>query len=400
MINKDYYTTGEMADLAGITYKSIRVYVEKGLLVPDQITETGYKLFSQKSVERLQRILLFKYLDFSLEEINKLLDEEDVNNSLNRQSELIDSKITHLTQIKNAVEEMKLLSAQDNWDKMIEIMKLTSQREEVVNQYAKSEKLEKRINIHEYSTSDIEWYAYLLDKCELKAGMNILDIGCGNAQLWYEERDNLPENINIYLVDNSQAMISAAKKLLLSERDYYSNKNIKFHYEVCDAVKVGELKEIESIKFQRIMCNHMLYHIEDSDRKKLFAKVREMLAKDGSFIASTIGDGHMKELWNLATQYDKKVKIPGWFASGFSLENGKQQLDEYFDLVTMYHHDNNLLVPDWKVVYEYMTSLPGGIEKIMRKSEGECIEFLRNKITEKTPLFIEKNTGVFVAKNE
>ena len=65
MINKDYYTTGELADLAGITYKSIRVYVEKGLLVADQITDTGYKLFSKKSVERLQRILLFKYLDFS-----------------------------------------------------------------------------------------------------------------------------------------------------------------------------------------------------------------------------------------------------------------------------------------------------------------------------------------------
>ena len=39
MINKDYYTTGELADLAGITYKSIRVYVEKGLLVADQITD-------------------------------------------------------------------------------------------------------------------------------------------------------------------------------------------------------------------------------------------------------------------------------------------------------------------------------------------------------------------------
>ena len=99
MINKDYYTTGELADLAGITYKSIRVYVEKGLLVADQITDTGYKLFSKKSVERLQRILLFKYLDFSLEEINKLLDEEDINNSLNRQSELIDLKITHLTPV-------------------------------------------------------------------------------------------------------------------------------------------------------------------------------------------------------------------------------------------------------------------------------------------------------------
>ena len=33
-----FYTTGELAEIAGITYKSIRIYVEKGLLTPDKIT--------------------------------------------------------------------------------------------------------------------------------------------------------------------------------------------------------------------------------------------------------------------------------------------------------------------------------------------------------------------------
>lgn len=59
MDKKEFYTTGELADISGITYKSIRIYVEKGLLVPDKITEAGYKLFSRQSVERLQRILMF-----------------------------------------------------------------------------------------------------------------------------------------------------------------------------------------------------------------------------------------------------------------------------------------------------------------------------------------------------
>ena len=49
-----FYTTGELAEIAGITYKSIRIYVEKGLLTPDKITESGYKLFSRKSVETLR----------------------------------------------------------------------------------------------------------------------------------------------------------------------------------------------------------------------------------------------------------------------------------------------------------------------------------------------------------
>ncbi len=43
-----FYTTDELADIAGITYKCIRNYVEKGLITPDKITESGYKLFSRK----------------------------------------------------------------------------------------------------------------------------------------------------------------------------------------------------------------------------------------------------------------------------------------------------------------------------------------------------------------
>ncbi|MFR2365577.1 MAG: class I SAM-dependent methyltransferase [Eubacterium sp.] len=54
--------------------------------------------------------------------------------------------------------------------------------------------------------------------------MDILDIGCGNGLLWVKEKEILPENINIYLVDNSRAMINAARKLILNEKDYYEKK--------------------------------------------------------------------------------------------------------------------------------------------------------------------------------
>ena len=397
MDKEKFYTTGELADMAGITYKSIRLYVEKGLLTPDKITEAGYKLFSRQSVEKLQRILMFKYLDFSLEEIGQMLEEENIQESLDKQRELIELKITHLNQIKKAVTDMQSLSDEKNWDKMLDIMKLTSQKEEVIKQYIKSDNLEKRINIHEYSTSDVNWYDYLIDKCDIKEGMNILDIGCGNGMLWYRERNVLPDNINIYLVDNSKAMLDAAKKLHSGEKDFYNNKKIKFHYFICDAPSIIELPQINSIMFHRIMANHMLYHIEDSERKTLLSVANDMLTDDGKFIASTIGKNHMKEIFELAYEYDKNVKAPEWFSRGFNLENGKEQLDEFFSSVTMFYHDNNLMVPDWKAIYDYLCSLPG-IEKVMRKNKEASVKFLKNRVTESEPFFISKSTGVFVAK--
>lgn len=88
---------------------------------------------------------MFKYLDFSLEEIGKMLEEENVWESLNRQKELIELRLTHLNQIKNAVEDMQSLSEENSWDKMIEIMKLTSRKEEVIKQYIRSDNLEKEL---------------------------------------------------------------------------------------------------------------------------------------------------------------------------------------------------------------------------------------------------------------
>ncbi|MCR5737291.1 MAG: MerR family transcriptional regulator [Eubacterium sp.] len=400
MENKEYYTAGELAKMSGTTYKSIRVYVEKELLIPDRITEAGYKLFSRESVERLQRILMFKYLDFSLEEIRQLLEKEEIRDSLGRQSKLIEQRITHLRQIKKAVNEMQKLSKEKNWDKMLEIMQLTSQKEELINQYAGTKKLEARINIHQYSTAKVEWFDYLFKQCDVKEGMAILDIGCGNGQLWIKEKDALPKNLKVVLVDNSKAMIDSARSLLETEMDLFEKKQIQFSYLVGDATKLGELEALRGRRFQRIFANHMLYHIEDSERKNFFITVKEMLEEDGKLIASTIGEDHMKELWELAIQYDDSVKVPGWFAKGFSLENGKGQLEEVFSKVERHSHDDNLLVPDWRSIYDYMCSLPGGIETVMKKRKKECEEFLRNKVTDQTPFFITKRTGVFVAKKK
>lgn len=207
----------------------------------------------------------------------------------------------------------------------------------------------------------------------------------------------LPNNINIYLVDNSKAMLDSAKQIHFSEKDFYANKRIKFHYHICDASNINELSDINSKKFQRIMANHMLYHIEDSDRKLLLGAVNGMLTDDGKFIASTIGKNHMKEIFELAHEYDKKVKAPEWFSRGFNLENGKEQLDEFFSSVTMFYHDNNLLIPDWRAIYDYLCSLPG-IEKDMRKNKEASVKFLKDRVTESKLFFISKSTGVFVAK--
>lgn len=88
------YTVHEIAKLAHTTVKTLHHYHKIGLLIPEQTTEAGYRLYGKKSVERLQQILFYKELDFPLKEIKKLLDGEvDRENTLIQQKYLLEQRI-------------------------------------------------------------------------------------------------------------------------------------------------------------------------------------------------------------------------------------------------------------------------------------------------------------------
>ncbi len=69
------YTVHEVAKLAHTTVKTLHHYHKIGLLIPEEITEAGYRLYGKKGVERLQQILFYKELDFPFKEIKRLLNE-------------------------------------------------------------------------------------------------------------------------------------------------------------------------------------------------------------------------------------------------------------------------------------------------------------------------------------
>ncbi len=50
----------EVADLVGISVRTLHHYDEIGLLTPDETTESGYRLYSNENLETLQQILFFK----------------------------------------------------------------------------------------------------------------------------------------------------------------------------------------------------------------------------------------------------------------------------------------------------------------------------------------------------
>ena len=64
---------GEVAHLTGITVRALRHYDAIGLLKPSGISDTGYRLYSDADLQRLQQILFFRELDFPLSDIRDIM---------------------------------------------------------------------------------------------------------------------------------------------------------------------------------------------------------------------------------------------------------------------------------------------------------------------------------------
>ena len=102
-------TVNEVSKLTGVSIRTLQYYDTIGLLKPIEYTESGYRLYDDTSLERLQQILLFKELEFPLKEIKEIIDAPnfDRNKALEQQIELLTMKKEHLENLINFARGIK-----------------------------------------------------------------------------------------------------------------------------------------------------------------------------------------------------------------------------------------------------------------------------------------------------
>lgn len=67
------YTIKKLSSLAGVTTRTLRYYDEVGLLKPARINSSGYRIYGEKEVDRLQQILFYRELNMGIDHIKKIL---------------------------------------------------------------------------------------------------------------------------------------------------------------------------------------------------------------------------------------------------------------------------------------------------------------------------------------
>ena len=94
-------TVKDMAEITGVSIRTLRYYDEIGLLKPTELTESGYRLYDNKALEKLQEIMFFRELEIPLMDIKKIMDNPnyDKEQALLAQKTLLEQKRNRLNGI-------------------------------------------------------------------------------------------------------------------------------------------------------------------------------------------------------------------------------------------------------------------------------------------------------------
>lgn len=94
-------TVKEVSEITGVSIRTLRYYDEIGLLKPAAMTEAGYRLYDNRTIERLQEILFFRELEIPLADIRRILDNPDYDREqvLRTQKSLLERKRNRLNGI-------------------------------------------------------------------------------------------------------------------------------------------------------------------------------------------------------------------------------------------------------------------------------------------------------------
>ena len=385
------YTAGELAKKLGVSARTVRFYDEKKLLHPTDYSESGYRLYDDDSVVRLQKILMLKYMDFSLEQISDMMkdDSSDMQKSLKEQEELLLDKREHITRLIDAIRKTKDSKDDEFWTNLRHVIELTRDREEIITQYKSDDNLNKRISIHEYSTADTEWFHWLFEKEEFEPGMKILDIGCGNGLIWRRVADLLPRDLEIHMVDYSDGMLEKARDTARELQEKYPEKNLRFVFDKRDAADFS----YPTSGFDLVIANHVLFYLNKESRLKLYSKVNELLKKDGKFNCTLLGKTHMQQLHELVMEMYPEVKFP-FKNFDFFLENAGKELETCFTVRDVEEHKNDLLVPDEEMVLDYIASFTEEIKELVSRDREMLLGKIRERMNEDGLMYIHKSTGV------
>ena len=388
MKKRPYYTSGQFAKKANVSVRTIRYYDQQELLKPSFLNENGYRMYTDDDFVRLQKILTFRYLGFSLEEIRDLTLGDDslqnIQQSLQLQLGMVRQRITHWQMVAHSIEDTARQLSQNqevDWSELLRLIHLTSQERGLVEQYKNSTNINIRVQLHQkYATNPEGWFPWIFRHLDLQQGEQILELGCGNGELWAGRQQLVPPDCHIVLSDVSPGMVA----------DVEGRLGTGFLYQVIDCEQIP----YPDASFDKVIANHVLFYLQD--REQALQEIRRVLKPGGTFLCSTYGHQHMKEISQLVQGFDSRIRLAQVSLSDiFGLEQGEAELSRYFSQTERMDYVDSLEVDRAEPLLDYILSCHGNQQEYLNENYAAFRSYVKAKVEREGTFHITKEAGIF-----
>lgn len=255
------------------------------------------------------------------------------------------------------------------------------------DQYRDARHLNARAQLHRlFSQNPADWHGWVFAASGLTADEHVLECGCGPGWLWRENVARIPSGCVLTLTDLSPGMVAEAEAALAP-----TGHDFRFRPADIQALPFA------ADSFDVVVANHMLYHVPD--REKALAEVVRVLRPGGRFLAATNGEAHMRELVALrALAFAADDPLPVSMSLPFTLQNGRAQLESWFDDVTLLLYDDWLQVTAVEPLLAYLLSASDAAAYLTPEKQTAVARHVQTIIDHDGFFHITKETGLFIAR--
>ena len=217
-----------------------------------------------------------------------------------------------------------------------------------------------------------------------------LEIGCGDGSLWKENYDKLPDNVEIVLSDISDGMLRDTRRELDGlQKEKLGDQSFEYNAFDCHAIPY------EDKSFDFVIANHVLFYCENVN--KVLSEVKRVLKPEGTFVCSSYGSAHMKEVTDLVKEFHSSISLSAdKLYEHFGLDNGKDILSDYFGQVEKNIYEDALNVTDAEPLVEYILSCHGNQNQYILNKYKDFFNFVEKKT--RRGFHITKEAGIFLCK--
>ncbi|GHB24188.1 hypothetical protein GCM10007094_10290 [Pseudovibrio japonicus] len=249
---------------------------------------------------------------------------------------------------------------------------------DVAKQYKTSSNLRTRANLHR-RYANTSWFSWAGERMGFSEGCTVADIGCGAGWFWASNQHQLPDGLEVSLVDQSEQMVAEAKAAL---------SKLSAIKQVAGYVNQAEAMPFEDASFDVVIAMHMVYHLSDPD--KALDEMRRILKPGGRLVITLNSAADLKQVYELNSRvFDVSPITPSVVMA--PPEEVEARLAQRFQSVSKLTYQDIYAIDDVETVFATLTSYPPGNEA----SDAQQAQ-LRAEITKR----LEEHDGVMHTPHE